>query len=317
MGDLMTTALVPITASLETTAASSFEIVRAALREARTVDQVIDVRAKVEAAKAWAKVYKRTREMRLQLLTMEVEALVRIVELGGIDQLAMRERPAAEAFAAMGYEAREQLLKQSRSVTTAVGLHRALNVAEDLAVFRRKEQQRGRDWANHPETPTTRQQADRPDVQAVMQAMLDEYVEVGEPFTIAEMVEALVVSVDAADMDDDFKAGVQQICRLAVYRSPASEINGTKIPKFVTALAPGDEAGDRYVRIPTFTATVAHLHSSIDMRRNQLAADEAALQRFVEFVRQVENVPGATPASRVGDLVARSLNQNEQKETAA
>src|SRR5690625_6300957 len=61
------------------------------VKNAGSPDQVTDLRARMEAIKAWARTHKQVKHLRLDLLRIEIAALVRMVELGGLDHLSSTE----------------------------------------------------------------------------------------------------------------------------------------------------------------------------------------------------------------------------------
>src|SRR5262245_2330351 len=114
----MSTALVHVETSLTKSARGAIDLVRQVLAEAQTPTDVLEVRAKIEMARTWARVYKKTKETRAELLTIEVAALVRMVELGGEDELPRADREAALFLASLTPADRDILIAEAKFATT-------------------------------------------------------------------------------------------------------------------------------------------------------------------------------------------------------
>lgn len=287
----------------------------AAIRSAATVGEAREARARIEAIKAWAKVHGRTKDLRLDLLRLEVEALVRLAELDGLDGLSSMERRAATYLAGLTEAERDELIGRRGTFTTASGMCSAMWREEELERSARMSRVRGRHFAERPEAPTDvydeaaieSARAYVHGVSAVLGNVLSTYTSTGGPFTIADVAEQIVEeAANGAVASDDpaLMDGIREVVREAIRKGPVGSLDGTVIPRLITARL--DDGS--FVRVPVENATMAHLDDMITLRREQLAQDRAALDRLEAFAGKVRRLPGGTlPTSRIGALIAASL----------
>lgn len=292
-----------------------FTQLSAAIDSAETIVDLHEIRARAEAMKAWAKVHRLAKDLRLDLLRIEVDALVRIVELGGADTLSSGDRKAAEWMAAMSPAERDELLAKSGNATTAAGMCRSVWREEEIKQHRFRARAAGIQFAEEPTPPGAWDEAairavrrGYSTVSGALADLLDEYTDEGEPFTVPEMAERILEDslsrrLDDTDLDPDFEEGVREVCRTAVRKAPPLTVDGTVIPKFITARLSDGE----FIRVPTLNALVEHVDDMVRIRTEQLAQDQAALRQLKEFRDRIKAVPGADQYSRVGDLINQSL----------
>lgn len=261
-----------------------------------------EVRARIEAARAWAKVHKKAKEVRLELLRVEIAALVRIAELDCLGELPKGERAAAEFFASLSSEELASYLGEHAGTTTASGLHRAVLKAQRLEEELNEARQRGRRYASTPpETNSPGWLADAvPSIGRVLSGMVDMYSETGVEFSVTDMADELLADhgFEPSAVDRAFREGVVEVCRGAIRRAEVPSINGTILPKFITAKG----ADGRYTRIPTMNARLGHLDDMREMRREQLAQDIKALERLDEAAEKLWAVGGAHSDSLIHEL---------------
>lgn len=291
-------------------ASAQIEALANVARNLSGADEYTDFRARIEAARAWAKVHKKTKQVRLDLLRLEVLALVRIVELGAADTLG-RDRNAAEWLANLSDAEREQFIRDSgEGVTTAAGMVRTIQRIESLERDLRHYRSAGQHFAHTPDPGEwTDEQVIRArqgyvmDIAAALANTVEQYAPDGEPFTIDEMADAIVAdaAIEQRHVSDSaFMEGVREVCRKAIRSAPPLSVGGLPIPSTITALTPEEQ----YVRIPAANATVGHLDQMVEIRREQLAQDQAALARLEEVARALHALPGSSPESRIISLVA-------------
>lgn len=275
------------------------------------VAELHEVRARIEAARAWAKVHKQVRAVRLDLLRAEMAALVRLAHLDATADLSSGDRAAAAHLATLTADQREELIaKAAPNVTTASGLVRALQAASEYARQQRVSHLLGIERASAPTVPhlddaaidaASRRVAD---VAAVLKNVIDDYTRDGVSFTVADMADDLIESAGIGGTDDDaLMDGVREVCRSAIRRAPVVRVDGTILPRLITVRL--DDGS--YIRVPIENATVEHLDQMRELRRGQLAEDQAALQRLDDAAARLHRVPGCRPDSRIGDLVAATL----------
>lgn len=282
------------------------------IKQINDVDDITEVRARIEAVKGWAKIHGQTKALRLDLLRLEVLALVRIVELGGADKLG-KDREAAEWLASLDEAERERFVRESRTATTAAGMVRAIWRIENLEKEVRWNRAQGRSYGEAPTPPgaydedaikTAHQFVHT--VAGALSKTVQYYAPLdGEPFSIEEMAEAVIedsaVDADLA-ADPAFVEGVREVCRKAVRDAPPLTMSDIPVPAFITART----AEGNYVRVPTMQATLAHVHEMVELKRVQLAQAAEALEKLERFEDRLRSTPGATDESRVAGLLAAS-----------
>lgn len=279
------------------------------LRQASSLGDLTEMRARIEAARAWAKVHNQVKEMRLDLLKVEVEALVRVVDLGGLDTLPARDRRAASHLASLTPAERSALVEASGNATTAAGMCRTVWMEQELAEERAANRTRGIRFAERPTAPNgdlvAIARARVADVSAVLANVVESHADTAGPtFTVDQMADEVINEAALGDdLDPAVKEGVREVCRRALRQAPVVEIDGTRLPRVVTAR---DEAGN-YIRIPVENALLSHFDDMRAMRLEQIQQDQAALEVLDGMAQKLRQIPGADDASRIGDLVAKSL----------
>ena len=285
-----------------------------AIRGTDDLADLIEAHARIEAARGWAKIHKQAKEMRLQLLVVEVEALVRIVELGGAEELLARDREAAQWLAALTPEQRSDLIAQSGSATTAAGMVRQVRRQNEV---RRQWEARKRDGAAAAQTPPPPDAYDEDAViaardrvtnlSAVVANLAEEYIASGRAFTVDELAEEIIfesgIARDVAD-DEAFREGLKEVSRRIIRSTPPLMVEGIEIPRFVTV-----RLGGGYKRIPVVSATLAHLDSDIAEREAQIACDQAKLQKMVDVRAKLAGMLTAeddVASVRISAILARA-----------
>lgn len=271
-------------------------------------DTLTELRARVEAAKAWAKAHKKLKEVRRDLLSVEVNILRRIVAIGQVEILAPNERPAAEFFHGLSAADLDEYLSEHDGVTTATGLYSTIKRIERLEQQAERMRVRGRANALNAQPPSD--DADIEDAQhelrsvsAALANVVEQMDSAGE-FTIGEMADEILDGISAPEVGDDtFRRGFEEVCREAVRRAPAMRMGATKLPRFVTARV---ENG-KYMRIPIQAAKLWHLKDMCELRREQLKQDADALARLTELYDQLLDVESACDESSISELVRNSM----------
>lgn len=267
-----------------------------------------EVRARIEAARAWAKIHKATADLRLSLLSVEVEALVRIIELDAGDMLSQADRKAAEFLAEMSPSERENFVRGSGTATTAAGMVRSHLRDEELTRLRAESVAQGVAFARSPGSPNFGDSgAYTRNVSSVLREVVDDYTREGAPFSVAQMADGLIADAAIGDaVDPDVAEGIREVCRKAIRSAPVVKLGDTILPRLVTARTPD---GD-YVRIPVENAQILHLADMVEIRREQLAQDSAALEGLESVLDRLRRLPGSADDSRIGELVKRDLMES-------
>lgn len=264
-----------------------------------------EVRARIEAARGWAKVHKATADLRLSLLRVEVEALVRIVELGAGEILSTSDRKTAEFLAGMTRPERDGFVKASGSATTAAGMVRSHLKDQELIRLRAEQVARGMAYASKPSAPSGEGAVGyAKSVREVLRDVMDDYTRDGAPFSVAQMADDLISDAAIGEADDPAIAeGIREVCRKAIGAAPVVKLGDSILPRLVTTRS----ADGNYVRIPVENAQVRHLEDMVALRREQLAQDSAALDELETVLARLRKMPGADDESRIGALVAQSV----------
>lgn len=299
-----------------------------AIKAAEELDDLTAVRANIAAAREWAKVVDRTQELRFDLLQVEVEALVRTVELGGSHLLKKSDRDTGEYFAGLSHAQRVSfLIKEGKEHATAAGMYRAYLRAQREAEWERRyaqlkleKESTGRQFALTPRLSLTPYAADDGagdlenhfsgprNLGACVSNALDVFTG-SDGFTINEFANEVIELADLGQLrdDDDVMEGVREVCRRAIRSAPYIEIGGTKLPRFVTA--PMDDSADEsFFRVPVENASVAHFAQMVEMRESQLAQDAAKLSDLRALLLRLREL-AQDDGDRIGGLVANGARQ--------
>lgn len=277
-------------ALIEAGGVEGIDAVRCAIRAAENADEALENVARVAAAKAWAKAHGQLREHRLMLLGLEVEALIMVIRLGGGSMLSASDRKAGEWLAAKSADEIATLLATSGQTTTASGMCREVWRAEQAAGRAATRRAFGARWAS----------GDRSFREELDEA-LEVYAKAGEPFEVADIANDVASGIIAPD--DEFMEGVREACRTALRKAPTDSVAGTVIPRFVTTRMPDGT----WVRVPALHATVGDARAMLDLRRRQLADDQAACDRLAAFVAKLATYAHSDD-DVVGDVLAASIS---------
>lgn len=263
-----------------------------------------EARARVQAARAWAKAHGKAKALRLDLLRVEVEALVQLAKLGALDGLSSGEKKAAEFLANMTREAREAFVNTNSTATTAAGMCRSVWREQEYEEDRRRWRATGYKMATSPEPPSddgVERARERVYYVGAALSRLMETVEDRESFTIDDLASEAMREA-GLDGDEAISDGIRHACRESVRRAPSLKVGETILPRFLTARS-GD---DSYIRIPIENALMSHLDDDIALREEQIKQDMAAVERKKEVRRRLQEL-GAQTDSRIGDVIAADI----------
>lgn len=285
----------------------------------RDPEELREARARTEAVKAWAKAHGKLAEIRLDLLRVEVALLVRIAEVGALRVLSDRDAKAVRWLAALSAQEREHLLKTVGKTTTAAGMCQAVWTAEENARAHRANFEIGQARAEEPcapdmETATAEAWHAVVGVNAALAKVLDDYLTEGVAFSVDDLADEVMQSAGNHHyaQDEGIAEGVREVCRRAIRRAPTVKLDGTVLPRLVTTRTDDGQ----YIRIPVENALMANLDDMLVLRREQVAADQAALAALEAVANRLREVPGCTRESRIGDLIARSVVTTQRRDAA-
>lgn len=291
------------------------------VRSATSPEAVQDLRAKTEAVKAWAKIHKQTKGLRLDFLRIEVEALVRLVELDGLDSLTQSEADAAQFLAALSPEERDDLISGAGNVTTAAGMVRAWRRDKDAATKHRNETA---EWARRFTSNAPYAEYDENEMRlernrrswyhsrSRFSDVIEHYTEVGEPFTVQEIVDSFVEGTgfgEEVEGHATLMEGLREVARKAINAAPPEMWGDLTVPKVITTLIPDDDGNLVFVRVPVMSAKVRDADEMVAMREEQLKQDAAALDRLRAF-RDKLHETGASPNDNIGAILLASLQSD-------
>lgn len=290
---------------------SNIDVLINQIKTACDLESLTDARARIEAARAWSRVHKQVKKYRLELLRLEVQALVRIVELGGIDTLTAADQKAAQALAQMSEAERAQLIAESGTSTTAAGMMRTLWRTQELESENARLRAFGRNLAKDPHFAHLDEEGRRARateqvyrVEAVLRDVLDERTFEGEPFTVADVAAEILHRATRGDVNDPtIEEGMREVVRAAIKRAPIVTFEGVSLPRLITATT---EEGV-YVRIPVENARLCDFAEMIEQRQVQLEQDRARLNALSKALAHLRMIAGADDGSRIGDLLALDL----------
>lgn len=296
----------------------SIDSIAALIQACRKAEDVRAIRAKVEGAKAWAKTYRLTKELRLEFLRFEILALVKLAELDASeDLLSASEAEAAARFAAMTGPELDSLLAQYGSATTAAGLYRSVTRDEEASRrFRRETDEWSQRWLNRsPRIPGSDDDIEErvrlltvnASIASSMAAVLHEYTKDGKPFTVSEIADAVLHEMGGEEVEDVVREGLSEAIRKSVLRHHIDKFEGFKIPTHITTQVFSDGIGAQFLRVPVMHAQIRDVEKMVELRRAQVEQDLRALKDLEGFAQKLRERPGATEDSSVGDILAQSV----------
>lgn len=306
----------------------------AAVQASTNVAEVRGVRIRADIARTalnkWFKTHERAAEAHRNLLRIDAEALARICELGGADELNPSERAAAKFYASMTDEEREAFVDRWAEKSSAITAYRAQRAEDCAEAAYERGLEEGRVAANgllpskYDSDPFSgpyvgpRQPVDY--ARSISQALEDELSErtsAGVPFSVEELAESVLCASGTSDgtvHDRAVRDGLRRVFGEAVRRHALTLLDGTRIPRFITARV----GGDHYVRVPVENASMGHLRDAIEIREEQVRNDEAALETLRSFHDRLTRLPGGRDGeARIGDLIAAAMADEPGEENAS
>lgn len=297
------------------------------VNSASSVSEVQNIRAKAESLKAWAKIHKQTKTLRLDLLRVEIAALVQIFRLGGRDDLTPAEYEAAEWWASLAADEIDSALASESNTTTAAGLYRKIQQVKETKERRTAETNYWSERfkgqaASRPSDPAEDEAEARRSaagMRVALDEVLDTYERDGESFTPSDIAEELLDRASFVKYQDDdvVMDGLKEAIRKTIGRQSIEMWDGVKVPKFITTRVTHSGEERAFVRIPVLNAKVCDVSDMVALREEQLREDAAALDRLRAFLDKLNASRGATPESNIGEIFAGSVTQMITNEEVA
>jgi hypothetical protein len=307
-------ALRPEVSAIVASQIANLEQIAEAIRATDNLGDLTEARARIEAVRAWAKVHQEVKAIRLQLLVVEVEALVRIVELGGAEQLPSRtDREVAEWLAKLSVVERADLIAKSGAATTASWMVRSVWRQQAEKAEKAERKRAGMEMASRPPLPDaydeeaiTAARHRVTNLSAVIAEIAEEYMGGGRSFTVDELADEIIsgsaITREMAE-DDSFREGVKEVSRRIIRTTAPLSVEGIPIPRIITV-----RIGGKYQRIPVANATLAHLDADIASREEQIQHDQAKLQKMMDVRDKLSGMLTAeddAATTRIGTIISR------------
>lgn len=276
------------------------------INSADDTEQLLEAKDRIRLAREWAKIHKTLSEIHLDLLRAEVSCLRRIGQLSATSVLPSHARPAAQFFATLSDDEVDRYLAKYGAASTAVGVYRLLckrgQQEENVEYGRRFAQGCSVSVDGEPQTEASWDLIDswsRGRTRAALAILLEDFA--SRSFTVGEMADEVLLETGLAEADSDFaeiRQGVSEICRSAIRKAPALTMDGQKVPTFVTCRSLEAEG---YLRVPFAQATLRQFAEMVDLRRRQLAEDQAAFDRLKSAYQSVLAGCGCCPPLGIDD----------------
>lgn len=280
-----------------------------------TEEQAKEAFDRVRLAKEWAKIRKVAREVRMDLLRLELALLRKVGQLRVLTAVPTTQRPVAEFFASKTDAQINELLAQfGEGATSPLMVYRRATAEEDHSAARRRVTSGEYAESEHYVADETREWAVKEyagDLKAGLAAVLEHYYEEdNEGFSIIGLAEQVCDSVglDQRSAIWGTREGLLEVCRKAVRDAPSVAVNGTEVPRFITCLDRTSPIPDKWIRVPFHVATLDQLRDMVDLRRQQAATAKAVAENLVALWCELDARLDETESARrvpLGDLAAR------------
>lgn len=256
---------------------------------------------KTKLAREWAKLQKKTEEMYEDLLIIEIECFRRIYQLKCLRVLHANKRKMAEFYGTMSESEIEILLKEKKGCS-AYKIFRDYAYDYSMAGWRNRGISLARNDISDNEEDFINNNLEENEIkhrikniakhkENALSFLLDHYASNGEPFTIGEMADNLLLEA-TEEIDFDFSAemkrGIREVCRGAVMSAKTLFFKDKKMPRFVTCVSKFKHGNDEWIRIPFENATLPQFKEMIDLRKEQLRQDQEALNNLIQIYDEIE-----------------------------
>lgn len=311
----MSTALDKVSADA-TTIRSSITDALAFISSIGTEEQSREAYDRVQLAKEWARIRKVGREVRRDLLRLEIHLLRKVAQLGTLTALPTSHRAAAKFFADKTDEQVEALLGEfAEDVTSSVTIYRRVLCNDEQTEARRLVTSGDYARPDHvylaDETRDWAVQEYSGDLKAGLAALLEHYYDEDEDgFSVLSLAEQVCQSVGLDERSAIWGAheGLLEVCRKAIRDAPTVAVMGTDAPRFVTCLRRAPGLTPYWIRVPFHAATLEQLHDMLTLRREQAgkaaAVADSLLNLWNALDEQLANGEGPREVT-LGELAAR------------
>ncbi len=280
----------------------NFDLIIAEIKSTEDVNFISETIDKVKLAREWAKLQKKTEDMYSDLLRIEIECFKRIYQLNCINVLHPNKRKLAQFFGEMTVSEIEKLLKEKYGCS-AYKIFRDYTYDYDMARWKNRGVSLAKNDISRNEEDFINENIDDNSIkynlkkiakykENALSFIVDHYASNGEPFTIEEMADNLLLEVaDEVDFDitKEMKRGIREVCRGAVMSAKTLFFKDTKMPRFVTCSLKMNRSGNEWIRIPFENATLSQFSEMIELRKEQIKQDQNALDNLIEIYNHVLN----------------------------
>lgn len=297
--------------------ASARDSARAALAFVNSIaspDDASEAYDRVRLVKEWAKIRKIAREVHDDLLRLECHCLRKLAQLDALSIVPRGQRTTAEFYRDLSDSQINDLIREFGEKATPNSLRQRATAKGEFDKGRRYaidgEHLRCRTTYAKQEVADAAERHLR-DTQGALAAILEDYIEGDEGFSVYELTQQLIESVDLDERsarDWGVRAGLTEVCRKAVRDAPDVMINGSVAPRFITCLDRSlSYAGqrDHWIRVPFHAATLDQLADMVELRSKQAADAEAASRAASALYGRLAGSARGDDSLTLGELAAR------------
>ena len=246
----------------------------------------------VRLAKEFARIRKIAREVRVDLLRLEIHLYRKCAQLDMLTALPTAQRAAAKFYGGATDEQIEQWVAEFGDVTTpAAVMKRILKTDEmkqeyaryasgEYAAVKRYVDDEARGEAVRAQARNMRES---------LASILENYYEYeSQGFSVLTVAEQLCeqVGLDERSAIWGKTQGLLEVCRKAVREAPPVAIDGTNAPKFITCMdrscgnAGVGSTDLGWIRVPFHSATLDQFHDMVRLREHQAEQARATADRM-------------------------------------
>ncbi len=277
------TALARVAADL-TTARAGIKDALAFVASVSNEDDAREAYDRIKLAKEWAKIRKLRDAVATDLLRLEIHCLRKIAQLGSLSILPQAFRGVADFYRDMTDARIEELIgAYGESASPTVVYRRHLRAQSYNNAFDKYSSTydgyRPAEAASYDDALiTAAAQFHSRDIAGALAAILDNWDEDGDEFTVSDLADELsdLVGIDETDAKWGARDGMLEVCRKAIRDAPTVVIPGSTAPKFITCHSRDREGPVSFVRVPFHSATLAQLLDMVTLRQEQARAAEAS-----------------------------------------
>lgn len=244
---------------------------------------ILDYQQKIKAVREYFKALKQIEKVRVDLLRIEIACIIKLWKLD--TQAYGMSKDACKYFIKNGEDVNIYLAKYPDAVTAA-NIYKAFKKEENA----KQAFQDGINAATGSPAPHSftneseiKKEANEEyfKTQNAMNILVNDLIANSEAFTITEMTDLFIEKYNGVPTDcrDEYIRGLKWVCRNAIGKIKIDTIGDKKAPRFVTYMDDAHD-GESWVHIPFEFANLEQLNQMIELRKEQLSQDSAALNNL-------------------------------------